>query len=134
MPCGLMDGVRRGPTPKIGRMTARRVFDAASARRPDALARLLSIADVPGDDDDDRLRKRVAMVAGLVTIVAPLPLTVQAEMSAVAWVLAIAMATFSVANLVLLARTRNFERFVTLLLVSGVVFVPVATAIGGGIT
>ncbi len=115
-------------------MTGPGVLDAIRERRPNPLARLLSIADIAGDDDDARLRKRVGIVAGLVTIVAPLPLTVQGEMSLLAWVLAIAMSTFSAANVVLLARSRNFERFVTLLLISGVVFVPVATAVGGGIT
>ena len=34
--------------------------------------RLVAIADEPGDSDDRRLRKRMGVVAGYVTIVAPL--------------------------------------------------------------
>ena len=39
---------------------------------PAGLIRLISIADEPGDDDDARRRKRVGVVAGYLTIVAPL--------------------------------------------------------------
>jgi hypothetical protein len=44
-------------------------------KRPhDLLIRVLSIADEPGDGDDARLRKRVGVIAGYVTIFAPFSL------------------------------------------------------------
>ena len=98
------------------------------------LQRVLAIADVPEDEDDSRLRKRVGIVAGLFSIVAPLTLTFQGQLTAVAWALAVGMSTFTVTNLAVLARTRNFHLYVTAMLLSGVVFVPVATVIGGGVT
>jgi guanylate cyclase len=52
----------------------------------------------------------------------------------VSWPLAVGLSAFSLANLVVLARTREFERFVVRLLLAGVVFVPAATFMGGGIT
>lgn len=105
---------------------------------PDRLKRLLlraiSIADEPTDDDDLRLRKRVGVVAGLVTIVAPLALPPQAGGTARDWILGLALSLTSVVNLILLARTRRFDRYVVVLLAGGAVFVPLATFIGGGIT
>jgi len=95
---------------------------------------MLSLADDPADDDDLRRRKRVGVSAGYLTIVAPLALPLQAGGSALSWLSAIGLSLFSVANLTWLARTRNFERFVVLLISLGVVFVPVASALGGGIT
>jgi adenylate cyclase len=96
--------------------------------------RVLAIADEPGDDDDERLRKRVGVVAGLATIVAPLTLPLAAPGSPLSWPLAIGFATFAVVNLLVLARTRAFDRYVGALLVGGAVFVPAATFLGGGIT
>src|SRR5918994_765694 len=52
----------------------------------------------------------------------------------IAYALAIALPLYSIVNLIVLARTRRFDRYVAALLISGVVFVPVATFIGGGIT
>lgn len=98
------------------------------------MRRILAIADLRDDDDDTRLRKRVGIVAGLLTIVVPLSLTFQGQLTTIAWTLAIAMSTFAVVNLAVLARARNFDAYVTAMLLSGVVFVPVATLIGGGIT
>ena len=43
-----------------------------------------------------------------------------------------ALSAFSVANLVVLARTKRFERYVALLVGAGTVFVPVATWLSGG--
>ena len=96
--------------------------------------RLLSIADAPTDDDDARLRKRVGVAAGLATIVAPLTLPLQAPGQPLAVVFGVALSLYSSANLALLLRTHNFERYVTTLIASGVVFVPVGTFLGGGIT
>ena len=96
--------------------------------------RLLSIADEPRDEDDLRRRKHVGVAAGLLTILAPLTLPVQLPGEPSAWVIGISLSAFSLANLVVLAMTGVFERFVVALLVAGVVFVPAADFLGGGIT
>ncbi len=96
--------------------------------------RLLSIADAPGDTDDLRRRKRVGVAAGLLTIVAPLTLPLLVPGEPIAWVIGISLSAFSLANLVVLARTGVFERFVIALVLAGVVFVPAADFLGGGIT
>jgi adenylate cyclase len=96
--------------------------------------RLLSIAEAPTDDDDARLRKRVGIAAGLATIVAPLTLPLQAPDQPLAIVFGAALSLYSAANLGLLLRTHKFERYVVALIASGVVFVPVGTFLGGGIT
>jgi guanylate cyclase len=98
------------------------------------IQRFIAIADDPSDDDDARLRKRVGVVAGYLTIVAPLSLPLQTAGHPLSWPLAFALALFSVGNLLVLARSRRFERYVLALIASGVVFVPLATAVGGGIT
>lgn len=96
--------------------------------------RLLSIADDPRDEDDLRRRKHVGVAAGLLTILAPLTLPLQLPGEPIAWVIGISLSAFSLANLVVLAMTGVFERFVVALLVAGVVFVPAADFLGGGIT
>jgi hypothetical protein len=96
------------------------------------LIRLLALADEPLDSDDARLRKRVGVTAGLVTIVAPLSMPFQAGFSFVSWSLAIGLSVYAMANLLLLARTRNYSRYVTALLIGGVIFVPAAPFLAGG--
>jgi guanylate cyclase len=105
-------------------------------RRPSIqwLRRILAFADDPFDDDDVRRRKHVGVAAGILTTLAPLSLPAQAGQFALSWPLAIGLSAFSVINLVILARTGNFDRFVVLLISAGVVFVPSATFMGGGIT
>ena len=98
------------------------------------LGRALSIADQPGDDDDTRLRKRVGVIAGAATIVAPLTLPVQAPVNPWSVPFAIGLAAYALVNLLVLARTRAFDRYVVALIAGGVVFVPAATFLGGGIT
>lgn len=99
------------------------------------LERLISIADDPTDDSDDaRLRRRVGVVTGYVTIVVPLTLPAQTPDQPIAWVIALGVSAFSALNLIVLARTRRFERYVTALLTSGLVIIPVGTALGGGVT
>lgn len=98
------------------------------------LVPFVAIADDPADDDDQRLRKRVGVVAGYLTIVAPLSLPAQAQGHPLSWALAISLAAFSVGNLIVLARTRRFDRYVVALITAGTVFVPLASAVGGGIT
>jgi guanylate cyclase len=110
--------------------------DARSVRRrlTDALVRLLAIADHPEDDDETRRRKRVGVGAGYLTIVAPLTLPIQAGGAPLAFVLAFGLSVYSVLNLWLLARTGEFQRYVTMLISSGLVIVPAGTFLGGGIT
>jgi hypothetical protein len=55
------------------------------------LERLVSIADDASDDDELRLRKRVGVAAGLLTVFAPLPLPIQALGHPLSYVLAAAL-------------------------------------------
>jgi adenylate cyclase len=96
-------------------------------------SRLISIADDPDDDDDGRLRKRIGVVAGYVTILAPLSLPIQAHGHSLSYVLAASLAIYSAVNLFVLARTKRFDRFVVALIATGPVFVVLATTIGGGL-
>jgi adenylate cyclase len=98
------------------------------------VGRLLGMADAPADDDDLRLRKRIGVAAGLLTIVAPLSLPFQAQAHPASFVLAAALALFSLANLTVLAVTRRFERYLVALIAFGTLWVPFANAVGGGIT
>jgi adenylate cyclase len=98
------------------------------------LTRVLSVADDPTDDDDLRLRKRVGVVAGILTIFAPLSLPPQAGWTPAANVLGVVLAAYSLVNLVVLARTHRFDRFVFVLVAGGVVFVPLASTATGGVT
>jgi guanylate cyclase len=96
--------------------------------------RWLSFADQREDSDDTRLRKRVGIVAGYLTIVAPLTVPLQAGLQPVSVALGVGLSAFSAANLLMLARTGRFDRYVGLLLGAGAIFVPTVTVIGGGIT
>lgn len=98
------------------------------------ILRLLSSADDPSDDDDLRLRKRIGVAAGILTVFAPLSLPLQARAHPASFVLSAALAAFSIANLAVLASTRRFDRFVVALIAFGTVWVPLAHAVGGGIT
>jgi guanylate cyclase len=100
--------------------------------RSSLLGRLISIADDPADDDETRRRKRVGVLASLTTVVVPLLLPIQGGL-AIAWPAAIALSAFSIANLVFLASSHRFEPFVARLLLTGMVFVPIAAFVGGGI-
>jgi guanylate cyclase len=99
-----------------------------------ALLSLIAIADAPGDDDDARLRKRAGVVAGYFTIVAPLGAPAAATAPGTAWVLALALSSYSVANLIVLWRTKRFERYVVALILAGGPFVLFATVLSGGVT
>jgi guanylate cyclase len=99
-----------------------------------SLEPIVAIADEPTDSDDTRLRKRVGVAAGYVTIVAPLSMPFQAGFSVVSWTLAVGLSVYAIVNLAILARTRNFPRYVVTLLIGGVLFVPTATFLAGGIT
>ena len=97
------------------------------------LRRLIAIADLPGDDDDARLRKRAGVAAGYITIAAPLTLPIEASGEPAAIPLALVLSTYSAINLVVLARTKRFERFVVALIATGPPFVLAATAVSGGV-
>ena len=101
---------------------------------PNPLIRLVSIAEDPADDDDTRLRRRVGVLAGFLTILAPLSLPFQAGINPLNVALAVGLSLFSLANLIVFARTHRFERYVIALISAGAIFVPLATFIGGGIT
>jgi guanylate cyclase len=94
----------------------------------------VAVADLPGDDDDTLLRKRVGVTAGYLTVVAPLTLPLQTGLDVWSVALGVGMSTYALANLALLARSRRFERYVVALVGAGLVFVPLAMALGGGIT
>ena len=96
--------------------------------------RWFGLADRAEDDDDVRLRKRVGVVAGYLTILAPLSLPLQTGGQPLSWILAVSLSTFSVVNLWVLTRTGRFDRYVVALISAGAVFAPVATFFGGGIT
>src|SRR6188508_1903761 len=98
------------------------------------IVRLLSIADGPTDDDDLRLRKRIGVAAGILTVLSPISLPIQARGHPTSFVLAGALAAFSVGNLTVLARTHRFERYVIALITFGTLWVPLAHVVGGGIT
>jgi adenylate cyclase len=98
------------------------------------VVRLLDIAEDGTEDDDARLRKRVGVSAGYITIFAPLTVPLEANWHPVAIAIAVALPVFSIVNLWVLARTKRFERYVNALLLAGVVFVPVASVVGGGIS
>jgi guanylate cyclase len=98
------------------------------------IVRLVSIADEPDDDDDVRLRKRVGVAAGYFTIVAPLGVPLAAPTPLVGWTIALGLSVWSVANLVVLARSKHFERFVVALIAAGPPFVLLTTILAGGVT
>lgn len=107
-----------------------------SERLRSAVAALLSIGDQPGDTDDVRLRKRVGVAAGYITILAPLSLPLEPLQAPplIPWTLGIGLAAYSAINLIVLWRTGKFDRYVMALIGSGPVFVFATNAISGGVT
>ncbi len=90
---------------------------SGTARRARALLdRGIGLADEPTDDDDLRLRKRVVVVAGYILIIGPLQLPFLAQGLPLSWFVAATMPLVSGINLVVLARTRRFERYVNVLI------------------
>jgi guanylate cyclase len=79
--------------------------------------RLIAFADEPSDDDDVRLRKRVGVIAGYILVLLPLQLPILAGGHPLSWILATTMPLVSALNLLLLARSRRFERYVNVLIV-----------------
>jgi len=93
---------------------------------------LIGFADEPTDDDDLRLRKRVGIIAGYINVVGPLQLPVLSQGLALGWVVAVTMPLVSATNLVVLARTRRFDRYVVVLILIVTVFPAfIEVALGG---
>jgi len=82
------------------------------------LHRLISFADEPTDDDDVRLRKRVGVIAGYIGVVLPLQLPGLAQGHPLSWAIAVTMPLISAVNLAVLARTRRFDRYVVILVLT----------------
>ena len=97
------------------------------------LVRLIAIADEPTDDDDVRLRKRVGVVAGYLTVLATLGLPAFGQGAVLSLVLGVGMSALSAVNLAILARTRRFDRYVSVLLLTGGFFTLAADVFLGGL-
>lgn len=96
------------------------------------LDRVIGLADEPADDDDLRLRKRVMVVAGYVLVLAPLQLPVLAQGLALSWIVAATMPLVSATNLLVLARTRRFTRYVNVLILMVLAFpAAIEVSLGG---
>jgi adenylate cyclase len=105
----------------------------AARRLPAFLNRLLAIADEPTDDDDERLRKRFGVTAGYISVVAPLSVVGEAGERLVAVPLGLSLSLICIANLVVLARTHRFDRYVIVLISAGTVFTVLAIVMAGGV-
>jgi guanylate cyclase len=93
---------------------------------------LIGLADEPTDDDDLRLRKRVGVVAGYINALAAVQLPVLAQGLPLSWAVAVTMPLVSAVNLLVLARTRRFDRYVVVLILSVMLFAAfVEVALGG---
>ena len=97
------------------------------------ISRLLAIADEPSDDDDLRLRKRMGVVAGYVSIVAPLSVIGTSQQRGYAIPLGLSLSVLSAINLAVLARSRRFDRYVVVLIAAGAVFTTAAILLIGGV-
>ena len=98
---------------------------------PSLLDRLIGLADEPTDDDDLRLRKRVGVIAGYILVLAPLQLPILAQGLPLSWVVAATMPLVSASNLLLLARTRRFDRYVVLVIMVVIFPAVIEIALGG---
>ena len=97
------------------------------------LDRLFGLADEPTDDDDLRLRKRVGVIAGYILVIGPLQLPILAQGLPLSWFVAATMPLVSASNLLLLARTRRFDRYVKVLVVMVLIFPAVIEISLGGL-
>ncbi len=102
------------------------------ARLKAVAERVLSIADEATDDDDLRLRKRVGVIAGLILVVLPPSLPIMARGIALSWGVALALPVIMSINLIALARTRRYERYVVVLVLTVTLFPAfIEVALGG---
>lgn len=121
----------RGPVPPLGR---RAVTRTNAALRPRALLdRVIGLADEPTDDDDLRLRKRVLVIAGYILIVGALQLPALAQGLPLSWFVAATMPLVTAINLIVLARTRRFARYVKVLILTVFAFSAVIEVSLGGL-
>ena len=95
--------------------------------------RALSIDQESGDDDDLRLRKRVAIIAGYVTIGAALVLPFLGDWSALTLVGALSITSANAINLAALASTHRFERYASVSMLSAAAYTLFADASEGGL-
>ena len=95
--------------------------------------RVVGLADEPTDDDDLRLRKRVLVIAGYILIIGPLQLPALAQGLPLSWIVAATMPVVSAINLMVLARTKRFERYVGVLIVIVLLFPAVIEVSLGGL-
>jgi adenylate cyclase len=95
--------------------------------------RLLAIADEAADDDDERLRKRFGVAAGYISAVASLSVIGATPERGIAAPLGLSLTVICIANLAVLARSHQFDRYVIVLLSAGTVFTVAATVISGGV-
>ena len=122
---------RVAPLPCLGYPALSRTGGRAGRARA-LLDRAIGLADESTDSDDLRLRKRVLVAAGYILIVGSLQLPVLAQGLPLSWFVAATMVLVIAINLVVLARTRRFERYVSILIVT-VLLVPafIELSLGG---
>ncbi len=95
------------------------------------LQRFLGIADEADDDDDVHLRKRVGVAAGYLNAFLPLVLPIVSQGHPLSWFVLATMPAVNALNLAVLYRTRRFERYVNVLILSSMLL-PVVVEIGLG--
>ena len=128
-------GLHRRYTRRSRRKLATHAYDGrVKASSGGLVHRLISIGDEPTDDDDIRLRKRVGVVVGYLTVATPLGVIFFGGGSLISYAMGLGLPALSVINLAVLARTRRFDRYVTVLLVVGVLFTLAGDVLIGGIT
>jgi len=103
------------------------------ARLKSLVYRLIALADEPSDDDDFRLRKRIGVIAGYLSIVAPLSVIGTAQHQQIAIPLGLSLSALSVVNLVVLARSGHFDRYVIVLIGAGAIFTTIVIVVIGGV-
>jgi adenylate cyclase len=103
----------------------------ASARR--FVERLLAIADDASDDDDERLRKRFGVAAGYISALVSVSVIGAGSNPGIAVPLGLSVTVICVVNLVVLARSHQFNRYVIVLISAGAVFSLAHTVIAGGV-
>ena len=94
---------------------------------------MVAIADELSDDDDLRLRKRMGVIAGYLSVVAPLSVIGTSQQRGYAIPLGLSLSALSAINLVVLARSRRFDRYVVVLIAAGAVFTTAAILLIGGV-
>ena len=97
------------------------------------LDRVAGIADEPTDDDDLRTRKRILVIAGCILVIGPIQLPVLAQGHPLSWFVAATMPAVGAVNLLVLARTRRFRRYVNVLILTVLLFPAVIEVTLGGL-